>query len=698
MTAALSEAATVFATGLSPRLRGERWRSRIGGIFLFLILALPCQARPQVLVVIADHLTLDDVTRPGLPNLAQMRAQGRTALMSPGLAAGKDPIANAYASLGAGDSVGVGDVSQGRLAQALADAKTRTALIGDADGDDTGAYRPASLILPAPSEASVGQDDGTVADPVAAGGRRIDPSRLWALTQNALRDCDLVVVHDGDFSRIEREDQQGNLLPQAYQLHRQQARQSLDNFLGQALASRPSSYVRWLYLVVPTPPLTRTGGWDSLTPFLCVQVNGAGPTGREALRSETTQTDGLIAARDIAPTLLAALIVPVPMQMTGAAAQPASCGLPRLRRLDRQTRLNQQAQNPLFWSLGFLGAALLFGTLGLYLSGRMTVSAWWRRASLYAIRLLSAWPLALLAAPLPQPPTLGVYFAWIVGATLLLALLPSPSLIFGLTALVLVGDGLTGTALVSQSVLSAYFLSGIRFYGIGNEYMGVLIGGALLLASLRRVGARGAAFWFALVTFALSFPAFGAKAGGAVTAAATFVVAWRLLQKRPVTWKHLAGGLIAGFALVFVWALVGHWLPVRRTHIETAVGALGQGRLGYIAGVAWRKVGLAVRVFLHPGTLLGVLGLILVSLCARLFLRRQVRDYLARHGRFAAVWHAGLWGCLVAVLFNDSGVVAAILVFSSLLLALLHGLYEEVCVLSPSMSVRPASASPSAMP
>ena len=53
------------------------------------------------------------------------------------------------------------------------------------------------------------------------------------------------------------------------------------------------------------------------------------------------------------------------------------------------------------------------------------------------------------------------------------------------------GDGLTGTTLVSQSVLSAYALAGIRFYGIGNEYMGLLLGGALLAAATTRMTPPG---------------------------------------------------------------------------------------------------------------------------------------------------------------------------------------------------------------
>ena len=72
----------------------------------------------------------------------------RTGADVAGAGAGKpDPVANVYATLGAGDSVRVGDVSQGRLAETLARAGVRTALIGQ----DIRPSSPVRLIVPNPT-------------------------------------------------------------------------------------------------------------------------------------------------------------------------------------------------------------------------------------------------------------------------------------------------------------------------------------------------------------------------------------------------------------------------------------------------------------------------------------------------------------------------------------------------------------------
>lgn len=614
---------------------------RLAFCLLFFATALPLHARPQVVVILADHLTFADVTRPDLPNLTQMRRQGLTALMSPGLAQKPNPVANVYATLGAGDTVRVGDVSQGRMGETLRRTGVRTALISSTAGLD----RSALLFLPSPDVTQNG----------------IPPAQFGMAARKAFQTCNLVVIH---FSGLD----QGN---------REAGLHALDHSLGAVHAEFRGP----MLFVVPTPPLLSDGSWNQLTPFLEFDAENKG----SLAHSDTTQTDGLIASRDIAPSVLAALDITPPLQMTGAAitasGQDAGARLPTM---DRLTRLNQEAQNPIFWTIGLGAALIVFSALGLYLTGRLQGRV--GQIARYGLRLVSVWPLALLLAPLTQPHSVVFYFCAFVGLTCLLAWLPSPAVICALTAVLLVGDGFTGTRLISNSALSEYALSGIRFYGIGNEYMGMLIAGGLLACALteRKEGTASGAptgiflfLWFALVTFVLSFPAFGAKAGGAITATAAFAIAWRRLQGRPVTWKHLLGSVACGFALVFVWGLLSHVLHLRRTHLETAVGALGQGRFGYIVGVSLRKIGLAARVALHPGTLLGLAAFALLWLAARRFLWEGITDYLTRHPKFAAVWSAGLWGCLVAVLFNDSGIVAAILMLQCLVLSLLHEIFGE---------------------
>jgi hypothetical protein len=641
-----------------------------------------CQppSHPGVVVVIADYLTLSDIESN--KTLLDDFNSGQHALMSPGLAVGKAPELNVYASIGAGDTIYDGEVLQGLLAKTLKANGIYVARLRDGDRDEAGVYRRLNALAPTIDERIGDHGNEVPSEPSANTFYREDLSKDLARLASP---NSVIFCHDGDFLRIEQAKTQGKLSQLAYRLDRSNAIEKLAQVLRQLSASEIALTI---YVVVPTSTLNIHGKWDSLTPFLhIVGRNEAGGI----LTSDTTQTPGLIASRDIAPSILSDVGVPIPITMTGAAInlvpETAGSSIHSLDRLDRQTYLNQEAQDPVFWTLGVGGALIVLISIGLYIGRKIGPRSRSLKVTQYGLRVLAAWPLALLLAPIFDPHSLHVYLASIAAITAIIALLPTPGLIWLLTGMVLLIDGATGTRLVSQSVLSSYALAGIRFYGIGNEYMGILIGSVMLAAGIIAKRGQSSIFsvlLFAVATFVLSFPEFGAKAGGAITATAAFTFTALRLKRMRIRPIHVLLALVSGFVLIFIWAGAGHLLGTRHTHIDSAVGALGNGRFGYIVGVALRKIGLAMRVLVHPGTLWGLVGFVLVGLIARVYLRSILSAYFAENPDFAAVFQAGLGACVVAILFNDAGIVAAILLLSTLLLSLLHGLFEKPCAFSPS--------------
>ncbi|MGO8672359.1 MAG: hypothetical protein ACLQVD_13465 [Capsulimonadaceae bacterium] len=633
----------------------------------------PAAAAPQrhVLVIVVDYLDYHDLS--ALENTWAAADAFKPGLLSPGLPSGPDPVASVYATIGAGDSIRAGDISEGLLDRALVTAGKRVAVVGSEDGDDTGEYRPVMHMIPKPDVVRFGAVDGTVADPWAPGGRRVDPEALVDITQQSVSANDLTVVTFGDMGRLERENVRGLLSAWAYASQRREA-----------VNDRLIPYIERLSRRLSEPPVSRpvrvffvgaapVAGWDHLTPFAVADF----PRGMGGeVTSPTTRTPGLVAMRDIAPSILAALDVSAPIQMTGAPiTKRMSEGFISLRRLDMLTTLNQRVQVPFFWGLASVGVGVVLFSVVWYLR-RRTSGTGSGPVPGYGLRVLAAWPLALLLAPLAGAHDVGAYLLSIAVTAVVIGLMPSPEVILLTTAAVVVVDAFFGSPLVAGSVLSTYALSGIRFYGIGNEYMGVLIAGALMLPVVRPgiVQTRLLAGWFALVVFVLSFPAFGAKAGGAVTATATFLFAWWELGGVRVTARRWFGAVVAGFALVFVWAGMERAWKLAPSHIDGAVDALAAGRMGYIIGVALRKAQMALRILMHPGTLAGLAAMLGLAVVLPARLRGPVRDLSRNRPELVKIGVAGLRGCVVALLFNDSGVVAAILILMSLLLLVLHGI------------------------
>ncbi len=441
-------------------------------------------------------------------------------------------------------------------------------------------------------------------------------------------------------------------------------------------------------VVCGLPPVDpKSGEWDQLSVAIIAE-----PLGASLLRSATTQTLGLVALRDIAPTVLHLAGFPIPPTMTGVpiysslwvaggsgfGRTPSSFRI--LERMDTISRLNQRTLLPTMWTYGSVSLIALLVALWSLAHG-VTIAP---GALRYFIRMMMALPLALLIAPVFNPQTLPVYGALIAGIGIALGAIPSMGAIAALTAAVVLIDGVTGTHLVAVSALSGYWLSGIRFYGIGNEYMGVAIGSLLVVPyfmARRWPGIwkkRGAsallAALFAAALFVLSYPAFGAKAGGAITAMTAFVPVWlHLTRQRALTWRVFALSALAGFAMVFVWAVVAHFTGARVTHIQTATEHASHGDVGYIWHIALRKAKMAVLTATVPGVLATYIGLIPAWLLwKRTPLRERVRAFLAADPVFGGIMRCAVGTSAAALMFNDSGFVAMVFIFGSVCVTMIH--------------------------
>jgi hypothetical protein len=444
-----------------------------------------------------------------------------------------------------------------------------------------------------------------------------------------------------------------------------------------------------LIFVAITPPQSVDGSWDELMPMAMVTA-GRPPGG--SLTSATTRTKGLVALRDLTPTILDLVHAPIPISMTGAPVQIIALSHRDavLSRMAAITQLGQKVIVALSW---FLGLSALFAVAG---------GAWFAAGSrpgraavvCYLLRLILCAPLALLAAPCLPLTTVSEYLAALIGIDMVLAFIPSTTAIMVVTSVVVLIDGVTGSSLIAATVVSGYWLSGIRFYGIGNEFMGVLIASSLLVPVLLRqnVLMRLAdstflfctAIYYLVVVFILSYPEFGAKAGGTITSVAALGPAWYAVatRKQP-NWLTLVVACCCGFLLVFGLAGLAHLLHAPPSHIQAAVAAVHHGRLGYIKHVAVRKAKMAVKTVLTPGGIVACVAVIpLWIFWLRSRLRERVANYLATRQEMSGAFSAGYWALIAGLLFNDSGGVACLFIFGATSLVLLHELVRSECVYS----------------
>jgi hypothetical protein len=209
--------------------------------------------------------------------------------------------------------------------------------------------------------------------------------------------------------------------------------------------------------------------------LLWTAIAGLAGGGGMELSSQTTNQRGLIAAVDLAPTILHHLgPTPIPREMRGAPiatdgplhSDALRSLLARLRVIGPR-RLKALACLLGAWALLLLGSAARAGR------GDRARRAWAMRTG--ALGVLWAPAAALIGAALE--PSAAVEYAVITLACLALgalsdALLAWPRAVLApaIAAIVaLVGDALLHTQLLLRSLLGPNPILGVRFYGFGNE-------------------------------------------------------------------------------------------------------------------------------------------------------------------------------------------------------------------------------------
>jgi hypothetical protein len=484
---------------------------------------------------------------------------------------------------------------------------------------------------------------------------------------------------------------------------------------------------RDILLVSPYPPPGDHGVWDRLPAIL-----GLGPDYPAGyLTSSTTRTPGLVANIDVAPSVLAALGVAIPPAMRGRVMRTVGrADAAALLRFAQSATLAQRAIVPLGIGIGIAAvvplilALLVFWGRRMYESDRArlseslpgrasypTVLLWLPAVTRAALLLVAASPLALLLAPLMEPKSvagLGMVVAGCATAGAITAVVlshcrlripgsgktaerkvglpvlpgsltaPPPPLLwlYGLTVVAVVVDLLLGGRLVARSPLSGFAVAGIRFYGVGNEYAGVLIGMGILTPllveeRLARCRWAQAGLYLGLVAL-IGSPQYGANLGGPLAAAAGFAATLMLAvwPRRPLPALVVAAGaLITTTAIVFLWDALRP--PPARSHIGDFVHAVLRGGWPAAAPVLRGKAAMSLRILTSSFALVPIA--VVAPLLALWFLgaRRWLSDLFAHRPELRAATAGSMVAAWTALLCKDSGVVPWMFITASMAALLL---------------------------
>ena len=490
--------------------------------------------------------------------------------------------------------------------------------------------------------------------------------------------ADVIILELGETARAA--EYAGKMTPEHARNTRCQAIEKSDRLLGEALAKVLGA--GWAVLVV-TPAVRRPDPGEefaALAPVILYQPET--PPGM--LTSASTRRTGLVVSTDVAATVLEYFGLPRPADTVGrpmVSEAVTGVHLARLQGYLKRQDAAEAARPYLFRWLPIHVAVAMWVTAFLVLLGGR--SPLWARAATRGLILVAqaAGSAALVAAlrPLSAPHTLAA----VAGGSLVIALIGcwltgwrSANVVpAALLVMLLAYDLIRGQNMVQWSLLSYSAPSGARFYGIGNEYGGALLGASLVLAAAVVSGGSRAS-WMRRSVVAVGLiglavlvghPRSGANVGMALGCAVGFAVYILYLWRQRPAWGDVVTVVLVVFGVVGCAVVVDIFVKgPEASHIGMLAAAVREQGWPALWQVVVRKLTmnwLLLRVSSWTNAATGALGLLGVVLVAR---PPIVIAALREQEWLNAAVIACLCGALASVLLNDSGIVAGAL-------ALLYG-------------------------
>jgi hypothetical protein len=161
-------------------------------------------------------------------------------------------------------------------------------------------------------------------------------------------------------------------------------------------------------------------------------------------------------------------------------------------------------------------------------------------------------------------------------------------------------DVMTGSGLQLETPFGLSVLEAGRFYGIGNEALGIyglsgLFGAAWLAMVLlhryapsRRPAVLAVAAVAVFAVFASGWPGFGGKVGGTIAMVPCFLLLGMVIAGVRLNWRRILLVAVSGLALFAVFALISYLVPATgHSDIGVFAGNTLHGRSG---GLLLRKI------------------------------------------------------------------------------------------------------------
>ncbi len=690
----------------------------LSALFLLVVPGpVSAEGRGKVVIVFIDRVSLSDLIEADMPNLDRLMSSGGMGLMTTNTG-GSRSQRDAYLTMGASAraigsdksiislnanekyqdalasdlfrrisgetcpdtavvNLGISQIIRnneskpytvkiGSLGTALRDAGLIPAVIGNCDTpNELKRYLPGFLMDDRGIVPLGYVDSGYLEqDPYRPFGIRTNYEILFERVEDLWDKCDVLAIQLGDTSRSE--DFRYEASDELNRVYKMLALEESDTFLGRLL-DKLDLETDLIMVMSALNPASDLSVNNRLSPVI---IAGKGFS-KGLLTSASTKRKGIITNMDIGPTVLGFFGIDKLAVQNGSPIT----ALPDSGTIEDLALFNMRLVE-IYNQRGFLLRSYVFAQI-LVMVGAMLIILFSRKYIdlVYAgVFFLLCTPVSYLLLTLFHRPNLAGSFilSWLLSAVLTVALyfyrtdtVNKLMIISIVTAGSIILDQLIGGPLIKGSPLGYDVISGARFYGIGNEYMGILLGAVCAgCGAMLETGGRSlhkVVFLLPLLTvIVMGYPGLGANVGGTISAGLAFASFYVLVRKGRISFRYvLPIGLFAGAAVVLIFFIDSVRAVGSQSHLGQTISLIRENGIYELINIVSRKVSMNIKLFKYTiWTRVFLLSLISMVI---LFFRPIgiVKNAAKRYPMAVKGLAAGIIGSIAALLTNDSGIVAA---------------------------------------
>lgn len=231
-----------------------------------------------------------------------------------------------------------------------------------------------------------------------------------------------------------------------------------------------------------------------------------------------------------------------------------------------------------------------------------------------------------------------------------------------LTIGLIIIDCVIGTPLMKSGIMSYDAINGARYYGVGNEYEGVTIASAVfalaVLLNYKKISKWLAVVLSLVILITSAMPSMGANVGGAISECVAYLLFILLIFDIKLDLKKI---IMIGVATVLVVvAFAGlDFLMGTESHLAVFTNQIIQEGPAAIFNTFGRKIQMNLKLA-KSSVWVNILIVSIIIIGALIF---KPSGYFKKiHDKYPMIFKgfmASFVGCIVTLLVNDSGIVAA---------------------------------------